>query len=783
MNGHTYRIAGTALLAAAAFAALAQPSSPPIVVTHEYDASGNPTRRIVAPGVLGITTTTEYDRLQRTSRITDARGARIELGYVGGTTPLAHVLDPRSLLTRYDRTGLGDLAVLTSPDTGQATQAVDAAGNVVSRTDSRGVTAQLSYDALNRLTAVTYSAGGQQVSYAWRYDETGAGFTHGIGRLTSALHPRGWSAFAYDAEGRVTTHTQQVTDHAGASALTTTVHYVYDAAGNPVQMVYPSGRVLGITYAAGRPVAMSLAENAAATPLPLVSQIGFDPRGAVTGWLWHLDSGTQAHPRSIDLSGRPVRYRLGPWQRDLAYDAAGRITGYTHSDAVTGQPAPGLDQSFGYDELGRITSVVAGSLNWNYGYDANGNRTAVVHNGYGNTYTVSLTSNRLLATAYTIYSHDAAGSVTAANALFFSSPPQNRTASYDLRGRLESLQGPYLRGDYVVDAFGRRVLKTVSSSLAAGGYYAGAPPAPTVTVFAYDEAGQLIGEYDGATGSAVREYVWLGATPIAVVVPGAPGGPAQVLLVHADHLDTPRVAVDRSNRLRWTWLSEPFGTTAPNENPGGLGALEFNLRFPGQYFDRESGWHYNYFRDYEPGTGRYVQSDPIGLVGGINTYAYVGSNPLNAVDLLGLFAPGHHVHMTQNVARRLCPKLMQYLPNMVAQVDWQPGSQSPANAFRHGMSDGQANQSANDAQVVTDRFIDREVRKCTAAGLANALHAEQDKHSAPHTGFAPWSGGSPSASHVWGDTVGALGGPFGRAEAATEQLIRRFKTLCPCVCD
>jgi RHS repeat-associated protein len=86
----------------------------------------------------------------------------------------------------------------------------------------------------------------------------------------------------------------------------------------------------------------------------------------------------------------------------------------------------------------------------------------------------------------------------------------------------------------------------------------------------------------------------------------------------------------------WRWDSDPFGTTAPNENPSGLGEFRYNLRFPGQYYDQETGLHYNYARDYDPSTGRYVESDPIGLGGGTNTYTYVGGDPVSQFDPFGL---------------------------------------------------------------------------------------------------------------------------------------------------
>ena len=112
--------------------------------------------------------------------------------------------------------------------------------------------------------------------------------------------------------------------------------------------------------------------------------------------------------------------------------------------------------------------------------------------------------------------------------------------------------------------------------------------------------------------------------------------PPVVYFFHTDHLETPRVVTDAVGNLRWRWLAEPFGTTAPETNPSGLGAFTQPLRFPGQYADQESGLSYNYFRNYDSSIGRYNSSDPIGLNGGINTYAYVYENPLSFVDPLGL---------------------------------------------------------------------------------------------------------------------------------------------------
>jgi RHS repeat-associated protein len=125
--------------------------------------------------------------------------------------------------------------------------------------------------------------------------------------------------------------------------------------------------------------------------------------------------------------------------------------------------------------------------------------------------------------------------------------------------------------------------------------------------------------------------------PVAVLKTGAQ---TSIYYVYADHLNTPRVITSSSDdTIVWRWDAvDPFGLQGPNENPIGLETFTYNQRFPGQVFDKETNTHYNYFRDYDPQTGRYVQSDPIGLNGGINTYTYVNGNPFSYSDPFGLQA-------------------------------------------------------------------------------------------------------------------------------------------------
>ena len=131
---------------------------------------------------------------------------------------------------------------------------------------------------------------------------------------------------------------------------------------------------------------------------------------------------------------------------------------------------------------------------------------------------------------------------------------------------------------------------------------------------------------------AVR-FVWETnqQTVVADAVRLVPAPAADGYYVHADHLGSPQALTDDAQQEVWRIDTRPFG-----EVEALTWTVENNQRFPGQYADAESGYSYNYFRDYEPALGRYLQSDPIGLAGGINTFAYVGGNPVGTVDPMGL---------------------------------------------------------------------------------------------------------------------------------------------------
>lgn len=168
-----------------------------------------------------------------------------------------------------------------------------------------------------------------------------------------------------------------------------------------------------------------------------------------------------------------------------------------------------------------------------------------------------------------------------------------------------------------------------------------------------------------------------------------------VYYVYADQVNAPRVITDSTNKVVWRWDSDPFGSDAANEDPDGDGArFAYNLRFPGQYFDQETGLHYNYFRDYDPSTGRYVQSDPIGLEGGsFSTFTYASNIPTSQIDPSGL-ANGPAVkwmNINGSWTNKIPPSWQSFPDDFIVHGFWcgpgwtggQRGAYSPANGNKY----------------------------------------------------------------------------------------------------
>jgi RHS repeat-associated protein len=272
------------------------------------------------------------------------------------------------------------------------------------------------------------------------------------------------------------------------------------------------------------------------------------------------------------------------------------------------------NQSFSYDALNRLITANGGYGNLGYGYDAVGNRLSETRNGSSDTYQYPATSNRLTgitrASGNRNFTYDAAGNPIQRTA----DDNSTQTYSFNKANRLSSVSvNGASAATYTYNPLGQRVIKTLANG--------------TKEIYHYDESGQLIAVLDG-TGTTLREYIYRGDQQIALINNGT------IYYIHNDHLNTPQVITNQSQQVVWKGDYEPFGKLASNTT----NSIEIFSRFPGQYLDGETGLYYNYFRDYDPSIGRYIESDPIGLKGGINTYAYVDGNPVNNIDPKGLLS-------------------------------------------------------------------------------------------------------------------------------------------------
>ncbi|EMI8364568.1 RHS repeat protein, partial [Pseudomonas aeruginosa] len=463
------------------------------------------------------------------------------------------------------------------------------------------------YDALNRLIE-RHSPSDPSLDVQYRYDLTADG-NKGIGRLGAIEGARDSLVYRYDERGNLVEQVRSI--RLDQQTLLDRVTYRYDAANQLLEIGYPSGLAIGYPRNAGGQVASVTLAVGDKAPSTLVGQIAYLPFGPLLRLTW---GNGIALSREYDQDYQLLRQKVGPWQSDYQHDANGNIQQHRHSLWGT------LD--YQYDPLDRLTEERGVQGGRSYAYDAVGNRTQRSDNpASGGTassqdYQYAPDSNRLTAIGAQAVTSDAAGNLTQDRAA--------RKLAYDAQGRLQSvsLDGQQV-AEYRYNALGQRIVKLTPES---------------VTTYLYGPDGQLLGEaeHDGS-GRKLRAqyYLWLDSLPLATIdadydAQGKVGNPT-LLYLHGDHLDTPRLATDASGQIAWQWQSDAFGRGEALSQ----GSTQVNLRFPGQYYDAESGLHYNYFRDYDPETGRYVESDPIGLEGGINTYGYVNANPINQTDWRG----------------------------------------------------------------------------------------------------------------------------------------------------
>ena len=496
------------------------------------------------------TATSSYDALNRLVQLTDPNHGNTRYAY-NGRDQLVSVTDPRNLTTQYSYTGLNDLTNTVSPDTGTTQKTYDEAGNLLTSTDAKGQTTLYTYDALNRVTQIAFAGG---AAHTYQYDQG----DNGLGRLTRIIDNSSITGYVYDQHGRVLTEKRKI----GETTFVT--HYRYNAAGQLIAMMYPSGRVLGFAYdQANRAVRLTLDGK------PLLAAIVYQPFGKAVGWTFGNGA---PYERTVDLDGRIDTYTLGTDTRTLIYDPASRIVGFSSSNVTH-------DQTFDYDALDRLTQFIATSTTQGYAYDATGNRISQTIGAQNISYQVSSSSNQLQAVngiRLKTYTYDANGSVIGDGTNQF---------TYDGRGRLVQVTNSHNRVKYQINGLGQRIakLKNEPSHPDHDDDCADEFHVKGVTDFVYDKNGYLIGEY-ARNGKPIRETVYLGDTPVAVLV-----GEAQYF-IYADHLNTPRVITDTRNRVVWRWdASDPFGATPPNENPSGRGHLPLTCASLGNILIRRPG--------------------------------------------------------------------------------------------------------------------------------------------------------------------------------------------------
>ena len=627
-----------------------------------YDANGN--QEFMTNGE-GARTKYIYDALNRVHQMienfdeVEEQTLRTTTYYYNEFDFLTSVEDPNGNITDYDRNVFGEVTRIDSPDTGIDYFQYDAAGNM---TDENFYEIEYFYDDLNRLEFIYHAdyntfagvdAGAFDIRYYYDSNTSQLDCTHGKGRLCRVDDNSGDTYFAYNALGNIT---ERITVVDGVQYST---QATYNKDGAATSVTTPGGTRINYQLdTLNRVIEITDVDNN-----KLLSEVDYDVDG-------QLESQTLANQLQItnqyDLNGRQKKqiyedasltvgnavvpmlpfwalfitfiilsFRLRQEQQAritaililcLITSSYAQPTGSNHlvydkNRNLTNNSFNGKNQTLEYDVFNRLTDEISTTETINYEYDANGNRESRDDGVSVVNYTIAPDSNRITdingqATVYTDYFGNIYNDGT-------------YSYSYSPTDRLETVmsQTNEVLAEYTYNYQNQRIKKVNYVK-------------QETTIYHYDFNGLLLEETD-ETGASQIVYIYHNGIPKAAILKANSRYNASnediILSIVLDHLGTPRLALDENQTIVWEWQSDAFGTTPANEDPDEDGYLiTLNLRFPGQYYDEETGLHYNWHRYYSPELGRYITSDPLGLAGGLNTYSYVSDNPINRVDPEGL---------------------------------------------------------------------------------------------------------------------------------------------------
>ncbi|UYQ62473.1 putative T7SS-secreted protein [Streptomyces peucetius] len=588
------------------------------VTCFEWDADGQLARRT---GPDGATEAWTYDGEGNCLTHTDASGGVTRFEYTHFDLPLART-GPDGVRHEFEHDADLRLTRVTNPQGLTWDYEYDAAGNIVSESDFDGRTLTYRVDAAGRLAARTDALGGtiaferDPLGQVIRKDVDGRVTTYAYdraGRLLEATGPDSELRYQYDRRGKVKT---ELVD--GRATV-----YAYDALGRRKRRTTPTGHVTSYAYdAGGRPERLTtgghrvdFTHDAAGRELARV--LG-DAITMTSAW----DDAGRLAEQHITAGSRAVNSRA------YSYRADGHLASVT--DRLSGT------RTFDLDRTGRVTAVHAQGWTERYAYDAAGNQTSASwpprHPGNEATGERAYTGTTITRAGAVRFEHDALGRITLRQKTRLSRKPDTWRYEWDTENRLTSVTTPDgTRWKYRYDPLGRRTAKLRLASDGEG----------VVEEIRFTWDGLTLCEQTShrpdQPNTVALTWDHRDVVPLTQTERILDAGSRQeeidrrFFAIATDLIGTPTELIDESGDIAWRSRSTLWGTTAWARDSSAYTPL----RFPGQYYDPETGLHYNYFRHYDPETGRYTSPDPLGLAPAPNPVAYVG-NPYSGCDPLGL---------------------------------------------------------------------------------------------------------------------------------------------------